>query len=338
MRILLTGHTGFKGSWMSLMLNHLGHEVFGYALPPEEKSLFNQAHVEKVLASDKRADIRSLYELSKFIKDTSPEFIIHLAAQPLVLESYRIPHETFTINTEGTNNLLQASRMSKNLQGILVITTDKVYLESTKNARFVEGDPLGGSDPYSASKAAADLLAQSIALSWDVAPIGIARAGNVIGGGDWSVDRLLPDLARAMTSGERIVIRYPHAVRPWQHVLDCLDGYVQFMNHIVSRQDKLEILNFGPNQKENWTVLQIINYINDNLLNGELSIQIADAQHHESSYLQLESSKANQLLKWSNRFETLEAVKKTVSWYEKQLLGRDMQSESLFEIATFLKK
>ncbi len=338
MRILLTGHTGFKGSWLSLMLNHLGHEVFGYALPPEQQSLFNQAHVEKSLGKEKRADIRNLYELNKFIKDTSPEFIIHLAAQPLVLESYRIPHETFTINTEGTNNLLQASRMSKNLQGILVITTDKVYLESTKNLPFVERDPLGGCDPYSASKAAADLLAQSLALSWDVAPIGIARAGNVIGGGDWSAGRLLPDLARSIINGKKIVIRYPHAVRPWQHVLDCLHGYVQFMNHIVSQQDRLEILNFGPNLDEKWTVLQIINHINKNHMNGELSIQITEAQHQESNYLQLDSSKAYQLLNWSNQFTTLDAVNKTIGWYENQLLQKDMHSESLFEIATFLKK
>lgn len=337
MKILLTGNTGFKGSWLTLMLRYLGHEVFGYSLSPEERSLFIQAEASGSLAYDLRGDIRDAKKLNRYVRKISPDFIIHLAAQPLVLESYRIPHETFSINTEGTNNILYAARECQNLRGILVITTDKVYAESKQRNRFNEGDPLGGKDPYSASKSAADLLTQSIAISSMDAPIGIARAGNVIGGGDWSKDRLFPDIARAMSDKKSVVIRYPNAIRPWQHVFDCLNGYIEFMNHLVTSSPRLEILNFGPSAQEKWSVIEIVNFINQNLLDGALNIEVIDSQNHEAEYLELDSAKASKLLNWTNFMDTQEAVNTTINWYQKEASGFDMKLESSDNVSSFFK-
>ena len=246
--IFITGHTGFKGSWLSLLLNHLGIEHFGYSLEAEEDSLYRRANLERV-SSGVVGDIRDLENLSKVIKDVRPSAVIHLAAQPLVLKSYQDPLETFNTNCIGTANVLKAAFETPSVEIVLVITTDKVYRNDNSGRRFVESDPLEGKDPYSASKVAAEAVCaawQQMSKISGGPKVLVARAGNVIGGGDFAKDRLIPDAIRAITSEQNLLVRSPEATRPWQHVLDPLIGYLKY---IESAQSSLSIepaLNFGP--------------------------------------------------------------------------------------------
>lgn len=261
-RILLTGHTGFKGSWMTLWLERLGAQVFGFALPPDQTpNLYSQLVPFATLASE-FGDIRNLAALRAVVARANPTIAIHMAAQPLVRRSYDEPVQTFAINTQGTVNVLDALRAAADLRATLVITTDKVYQNSEDGRTFEEDDPLGGHDPYSASKAAAELVVRSYAQSFfepAQKPVATARAGNVLGGGDWSEDRLVPDIWRAKHLNRTVVLRYPQSTRPWQHVLDPLAGYLIFLERLVSDPAGTpRALNFGPDDSDGeMTVAQV---------------------------------------------------------------------------------
>ena len=315
MHYLITGHTGFKGSWLALMLEMQGHTVSGIALDPPTKSLFNQANLSPIFKNDLRLDIRDRAALKKAIEMIDPEIIVHLAAQPLIRESYRIPVETFEINVIGTLNVLEATRELKNLKAALIVTTDKVYKNHNHLRGYVETDELGGEDPYSASKAAADIATQSWIKSFAKVPIAIARAGNVIGGGDWAQDRIIPDLVNAYSQGNLPMLRYPDAIRPWQHVLDCLNGYLLLIDHQVSKGTAGE-WNFGPTLTERYSVDQLVSSFAEKwgVTGNKWNLDTSN-QPPEASYLLLDSYKARTCLNWNEKLDFNNAVKWTVDWY-----------------------
>jgi CDP-glucose 4,6-dehydratase len=316
MHYLITGHTGFKGSWLSLMLEIQGHTVSGIALDPAEKSLFNQARVHELFEHDLRLDIRHRDALAVAIKEIQPEVIIHLAAQPLVRESYKTPVETFDTNVIGTLNVLEATRELHNLKAALIITTDKVYKNHNHLRGYTESDELGGDDPYSASKAAADIATQSWVKSFAKSPIAIARAGNVIGGGDWAQDRIIPDLVNAYSSRALPTLRFPDAIRPWQHVLDCLNGYLVLIEKQISEQFVGE-WNFGPDLSEKHTVSDLVeNFAAAWGVEGKSWNLEANEQPHEAGYLLLNSNKAREMLGWVDRLNFTETINWTMSWYK----------------------
>lgn len=318
MNYLVTGHTGFKGSWLSRMLQMQGHTVSGISLDPPEKSLFNQADLSNLFQNDLRIDIRNSNELSSAVKKIDPEVIIHLAAQPLVRESYRDPVGTFEINVLGTLNLLEATKALANLRATLVITTDKVYKNHNHLRGYVETDELGGDDPYSASKAAADIASQSWVKSFATTPVAIARAGNVIGGGDWATDRIIPDLVNAYSSDQTPTLRYPHAIRPWQHVLDCLNGYLKLVDSMIAHGVSGE-WNFGPDLKVKYEVLDLVKVFAKawGVQETESSWAIEEAeQPHEAGFLLLDSSKARRSLGWSDKLSFSDSINWTANWFK----------------------
>ena len=316
MHYLITGHTGFKGSWLSLMLEMQGHTVSGISLDPLEKSLFNQTKLHTVFENDLRIDIRDGAALKSAVEKIDPEVIIHFAAQPLVRESYRIPVETFDINVMGTLNLLEATRELKNLKATLVITTDKVYKNYNHLRGYVESDELGGDDPYSASKAAADIATQSWVKSFATSPTAIARAGNVIGGGDWAQDRIIPDLINAYSSGNLPKLRYPDAIRPWQHVLDCLSGYLSLVNKQITEGFVGE-WNFGPDLEAKHTVKDLVNIFAQNFnVQGDSWTRDGGDQLHEAGYLLLDSSKSRSKLGFKDKLDFATAVNWTADWFK----------------------
>ena len=322
MHYLITGHTGFKGSWLALMLEMKGHTVSGIALDPPTKSLFNQAELSPIFKHDLRLDIRDRTAMKHAVEMIDPEVIIHLAAQPLVRESYRFPVETFEINVIGTLNVLEATRELKNLKAALIITTDKVYKNRNHLRGYVETDELGGDDPYSASKAAADIATQSWIKSFAKVPMAIARAGNVIGGGDWAQDRIIPDLVNAYSAGNLPTLRYPDAIRPWQHVLDCLNGYLRLVNQQLSHGQTGE-WNFGPVSGKNYTVSDLAKIFSDAWeIQGERWKYGGAAQPPESNQLLLDSSKARKKLGWSDKLNFAESISWTSSWYRETLDSR----------------
>jgi CDP-glucose 4,6-dehydratase len=318
MHYLVTGHTGFKGSWLALMLQMQGHTVSGISLDPAEKSLFSQAKLKNIFQNDLRIDIRNSVELSSAVKKIAPDVIVHLAAQPLVRESYKDPVGTFDINVLGTLNVLEATKGLLNLKATLIITTDKVYKNHNHLRGYVETDELGGDDPYSASKAAADIATQSWVKSFATTPVAIARAGNVIGGGDWATDRIIPDLVNAYSSNQIPILRYPHAIRPWQHVLDCLNGYVKLVDSMISDGISGE-WNFGPDLKEKHKVLELVE-----IFAKAWGVQATESawaveeskQPHEAGYLLLDSSKSRNAFGWSDRLSFQQNVDWTSNWYQ----------------------
>lgn len=311
MKYLVTGHTGFKGSWLSLWLAHLGHEVHGVALPPPPGGLFEAADVASVLASDNRCDIREPEALNDLMTVVAPDVVIHLAAQPLVRESYRDPRTTFTTNVSGTMNVLEAAgQLAGTISAMLIITTDKVYRNVNQTKGYREDDPLGGEDPYSASKAMADLLTQSWVKSFPGVPTAIARAGNVIGAGDVSPDRLLPDLINSYTRGAQPTLRYPHAVRPWQHVLDCLNGYMMVVDALLDGRGT-GAWNFGPDDSCRVTVAEVCDEVAD-LLEQPRGYQLSGGQPSEAGLLTLDCSKAREELGWRNQLGLRDALSATL--------------------------
>lgn len=337
MHYLITGHTGFKGSWLSLMLQMQGHTVSGISLDPPEKSLFSQANLSNLLQNDLRIDIRNSGELSSAVKKIDPEVIIHLAAQPLVRESYKDPVGTFETNVLGTLNLLEATRALTNLRATLVITTDKVYKNHNHLRGYLETDELGGDDPYSASKAAADIATQSWVKSFATSPVAIARAGNVIGGGDWAADRIIPDLVHAYSSNQMPSLRYPHAIRPWQHVLDCLNGYLKLADTMISDGISGE-WNFGPELREKHEVLDLVK-----AFAKAWGIQESDSawtieeteQPHEAGYLLLDSNKARKSLGWSDELSFSDSIDWTCNWF-KAAQTNDPLQVTMNQIKNFL--
>jgi len=285
-------------------------------LDPDQESLFNQACVSDLLEFDFRIDIRDFVALNEAMSLIKPDVVIHLAAQPLVRYSYKQPIETFETNVMGTLNVLESTRSLADLQATLIITTDKVYRNVSKQSGYVEDDPLGGDDPYSASKAAADIATQSWATSFGKSPIAVARAGNVIGGGDWAEDRLIPDIFRSYRESNSPVLRNPEAIRPWQHVLDCLNGYLILVDSMIKNSTAGE-WNFGPNHLEKHSVSDLIEKFAtfSQVSASTWSLDEGD-NPKESDFLLLDSSKARKELGWTDFLSFESAVEWTAFWYQ----------------------
>lgn len=334
MHYLVTGHTGFKGSWLALMLAQRGDTVSGLSLDPVAGSLFESARVAEVLENDLRVDIRDARATAAAIAGIAPDVVIHLAAQPLVRESYREPRATFETNAMGTLNVLEAVQATPSVAALLVITTDKVYRNVNQRAGYVESDPLGGDDPYSSSKAMADILTQSWVTSFPGAPTAIARAGNVIGGGDVSTDRLFPDLLASYAAGVSPRLRYPAAVRPWQHVLDCLNGYLALTDALLAGSGTGE-WNLGPGP-ESFVEVGTIADLVSKLTGSGLPWTSDEGDHpHEAGLLALDATKAQRELGWDNRLSFERSVELTVDWDTRVRAGENARAVTLSQISEF---
>jgi len=340
-KVLITGHTGFKGSWLCLLLTHLGADVYGYSLePPTHPSLYQEAKIDELVTST-IGDIRDLTLLSKTIQSVQPEIVIHMAAQPLVRESYKRPVETYSINVMGTVNLLEACRNTASVKSIVVVTTDKCYENKEWQWGYRENEPMGGYDPYSNSKGCAELVTAAYRNSYfnpnDYSNHGVAvataRAGNVIGGGDWAEDRLIPDFIRAIAKGEKVTIRSPYAIRPWQHVLEPLTGYLTLAKKLYTEgASYAQAWNFGPDDNDaknvEWITRTICEYW------GEKAAFEIDTkpQPHEASYLKLDCSKAKAALSWTPKWNIDTTLKSIVDWNKAYLLGKNMREETINQI------
>jgi CDP-glucose 4,6-dehydratase len=337
-RVLLTGHTGFKGSWLALWLQQLGAEVIGIALAPStEPILFELAHVEEGMTSH-FCDIRNLLALTQIVRNSHPEIVFHLAAQPLVRASYRDPLATFATNVMGTAHLFDVLRGLDSLKVAVAITTDKVYRNQEWLYPYREVDPLGGHDPYSASKAACEIVVASYRdayLAEQGVAVATARAGNVIGGGDWSEDRLIPDAVRAWQSGIPLEIRRPLAIRPWQHVLEPLAGYLTLAQKLWKQPKLADAFNFGPHTHEAATVREVIEHARTAFGHGEVIYGDGNTGPHEAGWLALETAKSREILGITPHWPLVETVKRTMDWYKSQHQGADARSLCEAEIADY---
>jgi CDP-glucose 4,6-dehydratase len=324
-RVFVTGHTGFKGSWLSLLLAKSGAMLKGYALTPDEtQRLFTDLEPSLGMVSV-LADIRDTGRLQRELLEFAPDFVFHLAAQPLVRYSYLHPAETFDVNVMGTVNLLEAVRKLNRKCTVVVITTDKVYENNEAGLPFGEADPLGGHDPYSSSKACAEIVVQSYRKSFFPSSaylahgkgIATARAGNVIGGGDWSTDRIFPDLVRSMEAGKELVVRNPDAIRPWQHVLDPLTGYLRLAMLLEQDPARYEgCYNFGPQPDDTLTVEELVQAALKHWGSGSYQKPNASDAFHEANSLRLDISHALNHLHWNPKWDARTAVERTVRWYK----------------------
>lgn len=337
-RVFLTGHTGFKGGWLALWLSEMGAHVHGYALAPvTTPNFFTSANIEERLATSTIADIRNAAALVQAMLAAKPEIVFHLAAQPLVRYSYQAPVETYAVNVMGTVNLLEAVRSVAGVRAVVNVTTDKCYENRERKEPYVEDEALGGYDPYSSSKACSELVTLAYRRSFmEGLAIGIAsaRAGNVIGGGDWSDDRLLPDFLRAIDAGQTLKIRYPDAIRPWQHVLEPLSGYLCIAERLVDNARFAQAWNFGPEDCDARSVEWIVNSL-CRLLPGAAWLHETAPQPHEAGTLKLNSSKAKQQLGWQPRWRLDTALEKTVMWHQAWKCGEDMAVFSLTQIRDY---
>jgi CDP-glucose 4,6-dehydratase len=337
-RVLLTGHTGFKGSWLALWLNKLGAELTGVSLPPAtDPNLFTLARGNELIDS-RFIDIRDAEQLSRLASEVSPDMVFHLAAQPLVREGYRHPLGTFATNVIGTANLLESLRGIDSVRVALIVTTDKVYRNQEWLYPYRENDALGGHDPYSASKAAAEIVVASYRDAF-LAPHGVAvttaRAGNVIGGGDWSEDRLIPDAVRAWESGRPLKVRRPQAIRPWQHVLEPLSGYLLLAEKLWTRPELAGAYNFGPETGQVRTVRKVIEYAQKIYGHGQVIWGDGSDGPHEAGLLSLEIAKARAILEIVPEWSLFEAIERTMNWYSRLSKGADARELCLAEIADF---
>lgn len=337
--MFITGHTGFKGGWLALWLSEMGAEVHGYALAPStDPSFYTVAGLSERLTSSTIADIRDADALSAALCSASPEVVLHLAAQPLVRYSYVEPVETYAVNVMGTVNLFEAVRQASGVKVVVNVTTDKCYENRERNEPYVEDEALGGYDPYSSSKACSELVTSAYRRSFLAGKgvaLGSARAGNVIGGGDWSVDRLLPDFLRAIDAGETLVIRYPHAIRPWQHVLEPLSGYLQLAERLYADSVAFaEAWNFGPEETDSRPVEWLVDTLCARVPGASWRREDAP-QLHEAGTLKLDSSKAKQRLHWRPRWALEQALMHTVDWHLAWRKGSDMRAFSLQQIAAY---
>ena len=319
-KIFITGHTGFKGAWLSIFMNLLGAKVYGYSLPPKKKSLFNQANCKKFLKENIYANILNYNFLKNKIIKTKPDIIFHLAAQPLVSKSFENPLETFNTNIIGTTNILNLVKDQKSIKSVVIITTDKVYEIKRNNKSYDEGDALGGKDPYSSSKVCTEIIMNSYNESFYKNNflsnrISTARSGNVIGGGDYSENRLVPDIIEAINKNKNLIVRNPNNIRPWQHVIEPLLGYMklaelQFKNKKIDT--KKPTWNFGPNKNSFVKVIEIVNYIKKKV---KLKTRIQKKQSFfETKILKLNSNKAKKYLKWSPVWDLTKSIDSVIEW------------------------
>jgi CDP-glucose 4,6-dehydratase len=347
-RVFLTGHTGFKGSWLSLWLQELGAVVTGYALPPPtQPSLFEQARVQDGMTSH-LGDIRNAKHLCAVMQGANPEIVIHMAAQPLVRQSYIDPVETYSTNVMGTVHIFEAVRQTPSVRAVVNITTDKCYENHEDDRAYREDEAMGGHDPYSNSKGCAELVSSSYRQSFfDTDPVrrpdgsprvamATARAGNVIGGGDWATDRLIPDIIRAFEAGQPVVIRNPHATRPWQHVLEPLRGYLSLAEKLYNEGSAYaEGFNFGPHlddaQPVQWIVERMVERWGE-----QARWQLDGGQHpHEARFLKLDIRKAAQRLGWQPALRLDAALDMSVSWAWQRLSGQDIRQITLNQIQQY---
>ncbi len=334
-RILITGHTGFKGSWLSLLLSNYGLNVSGLSLEPQEdQNLFELTNLEKILTKSIISDVRNFESLKKNISLIKPSVVFHMAAQPLVIKSYYSPLETWDTNLMGTLNLLEAIKEEDINCKVIVVTTDKVYKNTNKGEKFYEYDELGGEDPYSASKAAVEIAVESWRKSFcggkshqtNKIKIATARAGNVIGGGDWSKDRLIPDAIKSLLKNKKIRIRNPISIRPWQHVLEPLYGYIRLAEYLGDFKENHEDIsfpnsfNFGPFEENQRTVKEVIETLLD-YWDGNYFIEKNENYPAESKYLKLSIKKSRDILKWEPKWGFDESIKNTTSWYKRVYLN-----------------
>ena len=341
-KVYLTGHTGFKGSWLSLWLQNMGAEVKGYSLELNtEPTLFKKANVAEGMESE-FGDIRDLEQLSKSLVSFSPDILIHMAAQPLVRLSYLEPVDTYTTNVIGTVNVLEAARKCSNLKAIVSVTTDKCYENKEWEWGYRENEPMGGHDPYSSSKGCAELVTSAYRRSFfsseGTASLASARAGNVIGGGDWAEDRLIPDILRAFEKSEPVVIRNPLSTRPWQHVLEPLSGYLVLAQELFLNGDNFaEGWNFGPKDEDckpvGWILDQMVKFWGNNA-----SWTLDENNNpHEAGFLKLDCSKASNRLKWNPKWNLQLTLKSIVDWHQIYIDDGDLKKECLKNINTYNK-
>lgn len=338
-RVFLTGHTGFKGSWLSLWLSSLGAKVYGFALEPiTEPSMFKTAAVESRLAGHVIGDIRDRQALAAAIRQADPEIIFHLAAQPLVRLSYADPVSTIETNVIGSMNILECARDAANLKAIVNVTTDKVYENREWLWPYREDEALGGYDPYSASKACSEILTSAYRRSFLASAgkaLASARAGNVIGGGDWSSDRLIPDFIRAVKAGQQLPIRYPDAVRPWQHVLEVLSGYMLLAQKLYVEGSKFaDSWNLGPDPRDAKSVRWIVDSLCEQFEGSSWRLESAP-KPHEAGELRLDASRAQKILGWRPVWDIDEAIRQTAEWYQAWLSGSDMAEVTMQQIGRY---
>ncbi|MDP3284513.1 MAG: CDP-glucose 4,6-dehydratase [Desulfobacterales bacterium] len=345
-KVFITGHTGFKGSWLSLWLHKLGAQVTGYALdPPTNPSLFKLCRIDELINSV-IADIRDLEHLKESLQHARPEIVIHMAAQPLVRDSYAMPVDTFAVNVMGTVNLLEAVRSCDSVKSVVVVTTDKVYENREWLRPYREDEPLGGYDPYSSSKACAELVTAAYRSSFFSrlptpgfplqTSIATARAGNVIGGGDWGKDRLIPDCIRALLSGDMVRIRNPHAIRPWQHVLEPLSGYLLLARRLYEEGFLYaEAWNFGPDDIDERPVEWVVRRLCEKWGVPGLYQIDGGVHHHEAGYLKLDSSKARSKLGWTPVWSLEAAIDETVEWTKAYNNGKNVRNICLNQITQY---
>ena len=323
-RVLLTGHTGFKGSWLSIWLKKIGCSVTGISLAPNSfPNLFGLAQISSGMESH-ICDIRDASKITQIVNDSKPEIVFHFAAQPLVRASYLDPLSTYSTNVMGTANILNAFRNINTLKVAVMVTTDKVYRNKESFLPYKEHDELGGFDPYSASKAASEFVISSYReafLKKQGLAVASARAGNVIGGGDWSQDRLIPDAVRSWLSANALEIRHPEAVRPWQHVLDPLYGYMTLAQKLWLQPDLAGSYNFGPNAIEATSVRKVIEHARLAFGSGAIFFNDCNNGPHEAGLLSLETSKAQETLGYNSKWSLIESIKRTMDWYKAQYQG-----------------
>ena len=318
-KVFITGHTGFKGSWLCIILNNLNAKIFGFSLKPKKKSLFNQSKISKNLSSNTFADISNIKLLKKKIKTIKPEIIFHLAAQPLVIDSYKNPLKTFQTNIMGTVNLLECIRGVNSIKSVVIITTDKVYKINKKSRIYNELDELGGYDPYSSSKVGAEIVVNSYVNSFFkktilINRISTVRAGNVVGGGDYSEKRLLPDIIKSINNNSKLTVRNPSNIRPWQHVIEPLVGYLTLAEYQFKGKinEKNNVWNFGPKKNSFKKVMDIIK-IMQKFSFFNLTIK-KDEKYNETEVLKLNSNKSKKKLKWYSKMTLQSTLKEVFDW------------------------